>query len=110
MDALLPSGSRRGFAHTRDILDAAKHQGGPPGLVARAHAAPVVAVEALVKKHELSPVGISGISRFTAVAGAMAARVREEERGQPPLEVARDLGQGEQVPGSAGCSTRTVSP
>src|SRR5207237_2022532 len=58
-----------------EILDATRGQRGPAGLVARAQAASVVAVEVLVEEHEILPVWILGEAPFAAVTRPRAVRV-----------------------------------
>ena len=79
---ILPLGPR-----SSEVLDSGRRQRGPAGLVARAQAAAVVAVEVLVEQHQVAPVRILGVARARR-RGRAAARSRRGGRGR---ERAREL-------------------
>src|SRR6185295_14811139 len=77
-------------ARPRQVEDAARDERGPAGLVARAESAAGVAVEVLVEEDELLEVRIGGVAQVVAVAGTAALGVGQEDRREPPRELARD--------------------
>ena len=60
---------RRLFFVPRHHVQAARDQRGPAGLVRRAEAAPGLAAEVFVEKHEILPVRIAGVARIVAETG-----------------------------------------
>src|SRR5215468_4324194 len=76
-----------------DALDQVGGERGPPGLVAGAEAAAGVAMEVLVEQHEARERRIAGVALGAAVARPVTARVGQEQRDQPALQLLGDLAQ-----------------
>src|SRR4051812_24091997 len=90
---LTPTSSALFALSASEILDQPDGQRRPPGLVRRAHAAPVLAVEVLVEQQQFAPVRVGGKARVRAVAGAAAVRAGQEQARQPRRQVVRDRAQ-----------------
>ena len=74
----------------RDALDQVRGERGPPGLVARAEAAPVVAVEVLVEQHEVLEARIARRSaRLAPWHGRRPCASGRNSVHEPPLELRR---------------------
>src|SRR5262245_61574816 len=66
----------------REQVHGPRDDAGPPGLVARAEAGPVVAVEVLVEQDEVAPVRVFLELAGAAVDRAAALPVAQEDAGQ----------------------------
>src|SRR6266704_960320 len=72
----------------------------PSGLVARAEAGPVVAVEVLVEQEHVAPVRVLLKLARPPVDRPPAMAVPQEDAGQPAPDLLRDLIQGHVPPGA----------
>src|SRR5688572_8494273 len=71
--------------------DEARGKGGPSSLMAGAAAAASLGMKVLVELHQVAPVRIRGMTRVGAVTGSAARLVPQEDRRQPPRDLACDL-------------------
>ena len=62
-----------------EILQATGHQGRPASLVARPQATSMLAMEVLVKEHEMAPVRVRGKMSILTMARSAAMRIWEKE-------------------------------
>src|SRR4051794_3377199 len=78
----LMTGTARLFIRARrgGALDQVRRERGPPGLMSRAEAAAVVAVEELVEQHEVLEERIVGVALAAAVTRPRAIAVAQEQR------------------------------
>src|SRR5262245_57272195 len=90
---------RRHRAGPGDVLDAAKRQRGPAGLMARTDAAARLAVEIFVEENQILPMRIGGVSLVATMARAPAVGAPQEDGREPALDLARHLLQRHHLPG-----------
>src|SRR5258706_16363283 len=65
-------------AAPHQLLDATHRERGPAGLMARADAATVLAMEVLVEQHQVAPGRVLGVARVVTMRGTPAHLVRQE--------------------------------
>src|SRR4051794_35997593 len=81
----------------RELLEAAHDERGPPGLVARTQAPPVLRVEVLVEQNEVFPRGVRLEARVLAVARAAPVCAGHEDARQPARELIGDITQAQEI-------------
>src|SRR5262245_11629305 len=86
--------------HPSEEVDEACDETRPTGLVARAEASAIVAVEVLVEEDQVAPVRVVLELGCASVDRPLAARVAQEDAREPPRDLLRDLEKGHPVPGS----------
>ena len=91
-----------GLTSLATLLQEFRHQPGPAGLMTGANAGPVVAVEILVEKHQVSPVRVRLKLLGTAVYRPAIVFIRQENPGQTPREFCRDIPQRHHPAGASG--------
>src|SRR4051812_11722013 len=80
-------------ALARQILNQTNDERGPAGLMIRAQPATGIAIEVLVKEHEIAPMRVRRPARISAVHGSPAVRVSQKQGRDATREIARDLEQ-----------------
>src|SRR5262245_42225850 len=93
-----PARGRASRPPLREGLEAA-HGHDRPALVARAAPASGVAAEGLGEGDQVAPVGVVAEAAVAAVARPAAVGARDEQGGEPPRELARDLPEVHHAPG-----------
>src|SRR6516162_8345143 len=89
-------------SHRREQMHDARDDAGPSGLMARAEAGAVVAVEVLVEQHEIAPVRIVLELFRSTVDGSSPFAVAQEDGGETSRELLGDLIQRHLVAGPGG--------
>src|SRR6266545_5588011 len=84
------------------LLQELGHEAGPAGLVTRADAGAVVAMEVFVEEDQVPPVRIGLEHLEAAVHRAPAVRTDEEDAGEAPRQVGRHVPEGHRLPGARG--------
>src|SRR6266540_6872214 len=84
------------------LLQELGDQAGPAGLVAGADAGPAVAVEVLVEQDQVAPVGIALEQLEGAVDRPASVTAAQEDAGEAPRQLGRDLPQRHRLPRARG--------
>src|SRR5437867_3234924 len=93
------SASGRGFvtsadwisSSAREVLERARHERRPAGLMARPDTSASIGVKVLVEEHEVTPVRVGAVAVVAVVNRAPPARIRQERARETGGDLARDL-------------------